>query len=161
MFFKVLEDFPAAPDRSRPAGSIGEVRRPPVRRARCAKRRNLPVLLRFFNFFSSSSSLHAFKLFLQFLCSTFCIVFGSLGRFSPLHILPIGLIHPPGQSPRLFFKDFLRFFAFYFFAIFPACFFKLFLVILSPHGDPNIKSKLVKIFVGRRFLDDFHFCVKI
>ena len=83
-----------------PGGMRGAFRRPSVRRAGRAQRRNLPVLLRLFKLLSSSSSLHAFNFLLQSLSSIFCIVFGCLGRlFLPSIILPIGLRIPPGPSP--------------------------------------------------------------
>ena len=85
----------------------GAIRRPSVRRARRAQRRNLPLLLRIFKLLSSSSSLHPFNFLLQFLSSIFCIVFGSLGRlFLPSIILPIGLRIPLGFSSPSFFLRF-------------------------------------------------------
>ena len=139
----------------------GAIRRPSVRRARYAQRRNLPVLLRIFKLLSSSSSLHAFNFLLQFLSSIFCIVFGSLGRLLlPSIILPIGLRIPLFQSPPTIFFRFSVFFCLLFFCYFVGLFFLLFLVILSLPGDPKIKPKLVKICFGRGFLNEFHFCVK-
>ena len=106
----------------------GAIRRPSVRRAGCAQRRNLPVLLPLFKLLSSSSSLHAFNFLLQFLSSIFCIDFGCLGRlFLPSIILPIGLRIPLFQSsPTLFFcffcvvlpSIFLLFFRLAFFTVF-------------------------------------------
>ena len=134
-------------------------RRPSVRRAGRAQRRNLPVLLPLFNLLSSSSSLHAFNFLLQFLSSIFCIVFGSLGRlFLPSIILPIGLRIPLFQSPPTLFSRFFVFFCLLFFCYFFGLLFYQFLVLLSSPGDPKIKPKLVKTCFGRRFLGDFHCC---
>ena len=146
---------------SRPAGLIAQVRRPSVRGAGRAQRRNLPVLLRLFKFSSSSSSLHAFNFLLQSLSSIFCIDFGCLGRlFLPSIILPIGLRIPPGPSDQSLFSVFFVFFCLLFFCYFFGLFFLPFLVILRPSGDPKIKPKLAKICFGRGFLDEFDFCVK-
>ena len=138
----------------------GAFRRPSVRRARFAQRRNLPVLLRIFKLLSSSSSLHAFNFLLQFLSSIFCIDFGCLGRlFLPSIILPIGLRIPPDRSSPTLFSGFFEFFCLPFFSYLGGLLFYQFLVLLSSPGDPKIKPKLVKSCFGRGFLYDFHFCV--
>ena len=130
----------------------GAFRRPSMRRARRAQRRNLPVLLRFFKLLSSSSSLHAFNFLLQFLSSIFCIDFGCLGRlFLPSIILPIGLRIPPDRSSPTLFSGFFEF-------LLPSIFLLFFrLVFFVIFGDfeaawgPQNQAKIGKNLFRKRF----------
>ena len=107
---------------------------------------------------SSSSSLQALVFIFKPSClqlfasiSVFNFLLGfwlSWKSFFPLHILPIGLIQPPRQSPlslaSAFFCVFLSSMFFPFFRLF----FLLFLMILSSNRDPKIKPRLVKVCFG-------------
>ena len=158
MTVQVLADFPIATESSWPARSIYKVRRPSVRRARCAQRRNLPVLLRIFKLLSSSSSLHAFNFLLQFLPSTFCVGFGYLGRLVLPSISSLSAWFICQVNPiRDFFLLFCIFLLSIFLLFFRLAFFAIFGKLKLP-GDPKIKRKLLKTCFGRGFLDEFHFC---
>ena len=121
--------------------------------------KSLPVLLRLFNFLFSSSSLHAFNLFLQFPSSTFRIVFGCLGSLFPPSISsPSACAFRRANHLRGFFWIFFLFFCLLFFCYFFDLLFYAFLVLLTSPGDPKIKANLIKIYFGRGLLNDFHSC---
>ena len=105
----------------------------------------LPVLLRLFNLLSSSSSLHAFNFFLQFLSSIFCIVFGCLGRlFLPSISSPSACAFRRAHHLRAFFLFFLCFLPSIFLLFFRLVFFAIF-------DDPKNQATIGKILLRKRF----------
>ena len=128
LIWKILPGFHVPTDRSRPGAWICAVRRPSVRRAGRAQRRNLPVLLPLFELLSSSSSLDAFNFLLQF----FALILAVLeGFFSP----PYPPHRPDSSAKSIVLEPFFVFFCLLFFCYFFDLFFWQFFMILKLPGD--------------------------